>query len=194
MNVRHEPRAARREAVRGKSLSLAVISFVLISVVVAGCTASKATTKPVDTAVNATLAAAKTLAPLTIDGLVDEDTWGAAKKTTVKLYGEAGVEAKEITVRALYDKDTVYITSTYRDKSPFKIGEAWKYDGETWSKDSYDDSLTLVWNMNNSIKDFDKLGMGVMTTPLKNGLDIFDFKIADPSGTKRAYAADYWGW
>jgi hypothetical protein len=170
-----------------------IVIVLLLLVLAAGCTSTKATTKTAEPQ-NAVLKAAKTAAVINVDGITDEDAWGTAAKTTVKLFGEAGVEAKDITIRALYDKDNVYITASYADKTPFKIGEAWKYDGKVWSKDSYDDSLSLVWDMNNSIKDFDHLGMGVMTTPLKNGMDIFDFKIADPTGAKRAYEADYWGW
>lgn len=179
-----------REATNMKKAIGILAALTMLPLVVAGCATSKATSAPAPN----TVAAAKTSAAFTIDGRADEDAWSAAPQTTVKLNGDAGVEAKTITLRALYDSTNIYLVAEYKDATPFKIGEPWTYDGTSWTKGSFDDSLSFVWNMNDSIKDFDTKGFGVMTTPLRQGLDIFDFQIADPAGRYRSYQADYWGW
>jgi hypothetical protein len=163
----------------------------LLSLAVAGCAASKAATT--SSAANSIIAA-KTTAAITVDGKATEAAWATAPAATIKLTAEPGVEPRTITVRALYDAKSVYLLATYKDSTPFKIGEPWTFDGTNWSKGSFDDSLSFVWNMNDSIKDFNTKGFGVMTTPLKKGLDIFDFRIADANGLYHSYQADYWGW
>lgn len=170
---------------------LSLAGILLIGAAVAGCATTQAdTTAPTKNAVVAT----RTTAAITVDGKASEAAWQTAPTTTIQLKAEAGVEPKAITVRALYDKQKIYLLASYKDKTPFKVGEPWTYDGTNWSKGSFDDSLSFVWNMNNSIKNFNTQGFGVMTTTLARGLDIFDFKIADPKAQDRAYEADYWGW
>jgi hypothetical protein len=186
------PQELRRSSLSGPSRAwLAITGLLLLSLALAGCASSKAATTA---AVPNAILAAKTTATFTIDGKASEAAWKDAPATTIKLTPEPGVEPKAITVRALYDATNVYLLAQYQDSTPFKIGEPWTFDGANWAKGSFDDSLSFVWNMNNSIRDFNTKGFGVMTTPLKVGLDIFDFKIADPNGQYRAYEADYWGW
>lgn len=174
-----------------------IIVMVLICgmlALVAGCASSTGATKPGETATGLALIAAKTETAPAIDGKIAEDAWTKAKPITVALKSEPGVEPNKITLRALYDNERVYLSAAYADSTPLKIGEAWAFDGTSWAKGAYDDTLAFVWNMADSFPAFDKEGLGVMTTPLRNGLDVFDFKIENPSAALLHAKLDFWGW
>ena len=171
---------------------LTVLTLVLATVLVAGCATSKAET--VTRSSFDGITAGKTSSAPKIDGLGDDSAWKKAPVSAIELDGEGGVEPAKISLSVLYDDENIYLKAVYKDASPLKVGEAWEYDGAAWNKGAFDDSLSLVWNMDGSVGDFDAKGFDVMTTPLERGADIFDFKIADPNGSKQAYEADYWGW
>ncbi len=173
---------------------LTIFVMAILFALVAGCASTTGATKPEPTASGPALTAEKTgIAPI-IDGKISEAAWQTAKPVTVTLKPEPGVEASKITLRALYDTENVYVSATYADSTPLKIGEAWGYDGASWTKGAYDDTLAFVWNMAGSLPGFDKKGMEVMTTPLRNGLDVFDFRIDNPSDALLHAKLDFWGW
>ena len=177
--------------VRGGSVCL---SLIILLVLLAGCASSTGATKQDSKTGATTLTAVKTEDAPVIDGKISEDVWAKAKPVTVGLEAEAGVEPEKITLKALYDNENVYLSAVYADSTPLKIGEAWGYDGATWSKGVYDDTLGLVWNIGDSLPVFDTKGLDVMTTPLKNGLDVYDFKIDNPSASLAKGRLDVWGW
>lgn len=173
---------------------LVCLAMLILLALVAGCASSTGTTKPEPKVSGQALVAAATEIAPVIDGDISDAAWKAAKSITVKLEPEPGVEAAEVTLRAIYDNKNIYVSAVYTDTSPLKIGEAWGFDGSTWTKGAYDDTLALVWNIGGSLPVFDKEGMGVMTTPLKNGLDVFDFEINNPSDALFHAKLDFWGW
>jgi len=177
--------------VRGGSVCLALI---ILFALAAGCASSTGATQPEQGTSGTTLVAVRTQAPPAVDGKMGEDAWAQAKPVTVSLKPEAGVEPREITLRALYDDENVYLSASYKDATPLKIGEAWSYDGTSWTKGAHDDTLGLVWDIDKSLPAFDKQGFGVMTTPLRNGLDVFDFKLDNPTGQLSHAKLDFWGW
>jgi hypothetical protein len=166
-----------------------LVGLGLLMLGLAGCAATKA-----DTSVANSLKVVKTTAHINVDGRGDDTAWRTAPEVVVKVAGEAGVAARDIRLRAVRDDTNIYLLARYADKSPLKANKAWAFDGQSWSEGSFDDSLSLVWNINNSIKGFNTKGFGVMTTPLKRGADIFDFRLAGPAEQLRAESADYWGW
>jgi hypothetical protein len=175
-------------------IPLIIIFTTLLLALVAGCASTTGATAPEPKATGQTLVAVKTGTAPVIDGKITEEAWKAAKPLTVTLKPEPGVEPNKITLRALYDNENVYLSAVYADSTPLKIGEAWGYDGSTWTKGAYDDTLAFVWNMADSLPAFDQKGLGVMTTPLKNGLDVFDFRIDNPSAALLHAKLDFWGW
>lgn len=133
-----------------------------------------------------------------IDGFANDAVWERAKPIDVVVTGDSGVEAKSVTLKAVRDEERLYLLATYKDNTPFKMGEMWRYDGEKWIAAPYDDTLAFVFNMNDSVKGFNTQGFGVMTESLSKGDDVFDFVIDQeqstlvPKGTDEK--ADFWGW
>ncbi len=165
--------------------------FVLLAAASGCATASKAATfkAPANT-----LSAVKVTGAFTIDGNSSEPAWSKATAVMIPLKAEAGVEAKKVTLRAVYDDKNIYVAAAYADATPLKLGEAWTFDGAAWKKGSFDDTLAFVWNINDSIPGFNQRGMGVMTKPLTKGMDVFDFQLAASDNKTAAAKADFWGW
>ncbi len=178
----------------GSRALLAVTAITLFIIIAAGCASSTGATKPEPRTGGTALAAVKTQSAPAIDGKADEAAWKQARPVTVKLAPEPGVEARSVTLRALYDDRNIYLTASYKDSTPLKVGEAWSYDGTSWTKGAYDDTFALVWDMDKSFPAFDEEGFGVMTTPLSNGLDVFDFRVDNPSTALLSAKLDFWGW
>jgi hypothetical protein len=179
-------------SVLSRELSIAaLILFVLIWVTAAGCASTTATTND---KTEAELTASKTEADVNVDGVFSETAWDEAEEATIKLDAEDGVEAREITLKALYDDKNIYIQASYKDASPKKMNEAWEYDGTKWQKGSYDDTLAFVFDMDGSVKGFADKGMGVMTKPLTRGMDVFDFTLEASADQPSTGCLDFWGW
>ncbi len=174
-------------------ISVTIVPLILLLGAVTGCaTSGKAAT--VNKSAAPVLPAVKTIGRIIIDGKTNEAAWNDAQALTIPLKAEAGVEAKKVTLRAVYDKENIYLAAEYADATPVKMNEAWVYDGTAWKKGSYDDTLAFVWNMDNSIPGFNERGLGVMTTPLVNGKDVFDFQLAAATDATADSKADFWGW
>lgn len=177
----------------GTRLLCAITLAFLVPAVLAGCAASKADTSAGGPgAVNIT--AAKVDAAPVIDGRIDEAAWKRTSAVVVPLRGEAGVEARTVSLKALSDGTNIYIAASYKDTTPRKMNLAWEYDGAKWARGSYDDSLSLVWNINDSVPGFNTEGLNGMTTDLHQGTDIFDFTLTPKDDAAAAAEADYWGW
>lgn len=130
-----------------------------------------------------------------VDGLSKESAWKDAQETTIDLTSKEGAEAKSIKIKAIYTDDMVYILSKYKDSTPLKIGEAWEYDGTSWKKGSFDDTLGFLFNINGSIPAFDKDGFGIMDKPMAKEMNIYDFIYTVNNSEKAAkQKLDFWGW
>jgi hypothetical protein len=130
-----------------------------------------------------------------VDGLNKENTWKDAKETTIDLTTKEGAEAKSIKIKAICTDDMVYILSKYQDTTPLKIGEAWAFDGTTWKKGSYDDTLGLLFNIDGSIPAFDEDGFGMMDKPMTKEMNIYDFSyILTNNEQANKEKLDFWGW
>ena len=173
-------------------LLVIVLCFAMLSVLSGGCVKNSAA-RAEDSQNKPVLSATSVSSAPKVDGHLDS-LWKKAPATKISLTAGKGVEPKEISLKALYDKNTLYLLAVYPDKTPLKVGEVWEFDGVRWEKGPYDDTLAFLWDINKSLPGFEAKGLGVMTTSLTSERDVFDFAIDDPGQNLAKATADFWGW
>jgi hypothetical protein len=116
--------------------------------------------------------------PPVLDGLANDAAWAAAKPITVALTGgvnfAGGKGETTATIRSVYSGDTVYFLVQYNDPTDSqRRGPYQKQADGSWKKlkdpadkggdDNvyYEDKWSMIWNINNSIANFDKKGCAV---------------------------------
>ena len=152
---------------RFNSLALALITALL-----GACASSEAPVAP-----NVLVAARVTTAPV-LDGNANDAAWAAARPIKVALSGgvnfAGGKGETTATLRAVYTGDTVYFLVQYDDPTDsVRRGPYQKQSDGSWKKlkdpndkggdDNvyYEDKWAMIWNINNSIVNFDKKGCAV---------------------------------
>lgn len=147
------------------------ISLTALALALAACTTTDAPTAP------NVLVAAKVAAPPALDGNANDPAWAAAKPITVTLTDgvnfAGGKGETKATLRAVYSGDMVYFLVEYADptnslrRGPFQkqADGSWKKLVDPANKGGddnvyYEDKWAMIWNINNSIADFDKQGCG----------------------------------
>jgi hypothetical protein len=119
------------------------------------------------------LTAAKVDAAPVLDGTANDAAWAKATPVTIKLANGANFDGGKttVTIKAVYTADSLYMLIVYDDptesfrRSPFQ-----KQADGTWKKLSdpndkggdnnvyYEDKWAMIWNIGNSIKNFEKAG------------------------------------
>jgi len=122
------------------------------------------------------LTAAKAPQPPTLDGNDNDAAWKSAKAITVKLKDGENFNngATTVTLKAVYAGDMLYMLVKYDDptnsvrRSPYikQADGSWKKltDPDDKGGDNnkyYEDKWAMIWNINNSIKDFNTRGCDV---------------------------------
>ena len=123
------------------------------------------------------LVAAKVSAPPTLDGTAIDAAWAAAKPISVELAEGANFGGKgttKATLKAVYSGDMVYFLLQYADptnsirRGPFQkqADGSWiklKDPKDTGGDDNvyYEDKFAMIWNIDNSMKNFEKRGCAV---------------------------------
>lgn len=110
----------------------------------------------------------------TLDGVADDAAWANAQPVTVKVQKGFNEFTTEAELKAVYTADTVYFMLTYADPTESWFRSPWqKQEDGTWKqiKDPndkggdnntlYEDKFALIWNINNSIADFNEFGCQV---------------------------------
>lgn len=119
-----------------------------------------------------TLTAVKTTTAPTIDGVASEDFWGSAPELTATLSNagstQGGTGGKyengttTVSAKAVYDADNIYIMLKFKDPTESKARGPWILEqGKLVSKpynEYYEDKFALLWNINDSVKDFNEQG------------------------------------
>ncbi len=138
-----------------------------------------------------------------LDGEVDA-LWADAESITVQVAGGANMGEGEMTIKAVYTDDMVFFYVTYADPTQSFMRSPWeKQEDGSWMviKDPndvghdnnmyYEDKMSFIWNIDNSVENFDTLGC---FTGCHAGEDA-EFK---PFGNKYTAAegqfADIWHW
>ena len=134
-------------------------------------------TRDADVAPNV-LVAAKTTSPPVLDGVANDPAWAAARPIKVELTGGVnfadGKGATTATLKAVYSGDTIYFLVQYADPSnSVRRGPFQKQADGSWKKlkdpndkggdDNvyYEDKWAMIWNIDDSIVNFDKKGCAV---------------------------------
>lgn len=124
------------------------------------------------------LLAAKVATPPVLDGDASDPAWAAAKAITVEMTGgknfAGGKGESKATLKAVYSGDMVYFLVQYDDPTnSIRRGPFQKQADGSWKKlkdpddkggdDNiyYEDKWAMIWNINNSIANFDKKGCAV---------------------------------
>jgi Ethylbenzene dehydrogenase len=124
------------------------------------------------------LLAARVATPPTLDGDASDATWAAAKPLTVQLAdGKNFADGKGATtavLKAVYSGDMVYFLVQYADptnsvrRGPFQkqADGSWKKLKDPQDKGGddnvyYEDKWAMIWNIGNSIPNWDKRGCAV---------------------------------
>jgi hypothetical protein len=120
-----------------------------------------------------TLTAVKTAQPPKLEALATDPAWARAPELRVKLSNGANFSkgATEARLKAAYTSDTLYVLLQYADptesvqRSPYvkQADGSWKKLADPNDKGGdnnkfYEDKVAFIWNINNSIKGFDRLG------------------------------------
>lgn len=140
----------------------------------------------------------------TLDGVADDAAWADAQETVIPVAGGFNNFAVDASLKSVYSDDTVYFLLTYADPTESWFRSPWqKQDDGTWKqiKDEndkggdnntvYEDKFSMIWSINNSIKNFEATGCFVACHAGENS----DLK---PYGNKYTSAegelGDIWHW
>lgn len=106
-----------------------------------------------------------------LDGVADDAAWADAQEITIPVAGGFNNFATDAKLKAVYSGDTVYFVLTYADPTESWFRSPWqKQEDGTWKivKDEndkggdnnsvYEDKFSMIWSVNNSIKNFETAG------------------------------------
>jgi len=110
----------------------------------------------------------------TLDGVADDAAWAEADELVVEVQNGFNNFAAKAHLKAVYTADSVYFLLTYEDPTESWFRSPWqKQEDGTWKqiKDpndkggdnnvAYEDKFAMIWNINNSIADFNEKGCTV---------------------------------
>lgn len=145
--------------------------LIIAAAVVAACSTAMSPPPP-----NTLMALRAAVAPV-LDGNANDAVWAAAPALAVKVEDGANFGGKgetTMTLKAVYTADTLYMLVQYADPTqsvrrvPFQkqADGSWKKLGDPNDKGGdnnvyYEDKWSVIWNVGNSIKDFNTKGCAV---------------------------------
>jgi hypothetical protein len=118
-----------------------------------------------------------------LDGIGNDAVWTKAQEVTIPVN-----DKNQMTVKAVYTGDKVFFQARFKDATKDDIDEPWTYDGKKWHRGRTSDQFALFFDIDNSIKDFDTKGFGVMTYGFKPHYKLWQFGITGPVSKN----GDYW--
>jgi hypothetical protein len=153
-------------------LRLSTLSLLIASSLLGACVTREETAAP------NVLVAARVATPPVLDGDASDAAWAAAKPISVALTGGMnfadGKGETTATLKAVYSGDMVYFLVQYADptnsirRGPFQkqADGSWKKLKDPKDKGGddnvyYEDKWAMIWNINDSIVNFDKKGCAV---------------------------------
>ncbi|MEE9594143.1 MAG: ethylbenzene dehydrogenase-related protein [Candidatus Hydrothermarchaeales archaeon] len=143
------------------------------------------------------LTAERTNEEIQIDGYPNENSWGTPKELIIRIQ-DGSIGIIDVSLRALYDSDYIYILTTWPDPTESVDKKLWTFDGTEWVKSEEDeDRFAIFWNIGDSINGFNIGGCAMLchgdrmhtNDPAERG-DIWHWKAArtNPVG----YVDDKW--
>jgi hypothetical protein len=139
-----------------------------------------------------------------LDGVADDAAWANAQETVISVAGGFNDFAVDASLKSVYSGDTVYFVLTYADPTESWFRSPWqKQEDGSWKqvKDEndkggdnnsvYEDKFSMIWSINNSIKNFETAGCFVACHAGEN-------PDAKPYGNKytstEGETGDIWHW
>ena len=123
------------------------------------------------TTARGTIVAAKIAAAPALDGVADEAFWADAAPLNVNVAHGANTEKNEVTLKSVYTDDMIYFLVSWPDATESFVRSPWqKQEDGSWKKLSdpndkggdnnvyYEDKMAMIWDINDSIEDFPRLG------------------------------------
>jgi hypothetical protein len=107
----------------------------------------------------------------TLDGIADDAAWAGAEEVVIEVQNGFNNFETEARLKAVYTADSVYFLLTYEDPTESWFRSPWqKQEDGTWKqvKDPddkggdnnlyYEDKFAMIWNIDNSMADFNEKG------------------------------------
>ncbi len=107
----------------------------------------------------------------TLDGVSDDAAWADAEAIEIEVQNGFNNFETKAELKAVYTADTVYFLLTYEDPTESFYRYPWvKQEDGTWKQDkdpndkggdnnlNYEDKFAMIWNINNSIAEFNEKG------------------------------------
>lgn len=108
-----------------------------------------------------------------LDGIADDAAWADAEPITIEVQNGFNNFATKAELKAVYTADTIYFVLSYEDPTESWFRSPWqKQEDGTWKKVTdpddkggdnnlyYEDKFAMIWNINNSIANFNEKGCG----------------------------------
>ncbi len=160
-----------------KIIGLSVLSLAILT----GCAGSGAKTPatpvpdPTPSVDAKTLSAVKATEAPAVDGKSSEAFWASAPEMKLTLSNAGALQggtggkfengSTEVTMKAAYDAENIYMLYQYKDATESKSRGPWVLEGgklvKKPYKTDYEDKLAINWNINNTTKDFNEAGCTV---------------------------------
>jgi signal transduction histidine kinase len=107
------------------------------------------------------LTAERITEPIEIDGIANELEWELAKEL-VTVAKDGSIGTVDISLKALYDDENIYILVSWPDNSRSVQKKIWTYKEGNWTTSEDEDRLAFIWNIEGSIEGFDIAGCGML--------------------------------
>lgn len=109
-----------------------------------------------------------------LDGVANDAAWADAEAIEIEVQNGFNNYETTAILKAVYTEDTVFFVLTYEDPTDSWYRYPWvKQEDGTWKQDkdpndkggdnnlNYEDKFAMIWNINNSIADFNEKGCAV---------------------------------
>ncbi len=98
---------------------------------------------------------------ITVDGHADEASWADANSLAVTVQ-DGSIGEVDVVLRALYDRDHIYIHVTWPDPTKSVEKKLWTFNGSKWSRSGDEDRFAIFWNIDDSVKGFNIGGCAML--------------------------------
>ena len=106
-----------------------------------------------------------------LDGVADDAAWADATEITVGVAGGSNSGAADVTLKSVHSGDMVYFLVSWDDPTESYLRSPWEKQADgTWAQKKdpddkggdnnvwYEDKMSMIWNIDNSIPDFEAVG------------------------------------
>jgi hypothetical protein len=107
----------------------------------------------------------------TLDGADDDPAWAEASELKIPVAGGANNSDTEVVIKSVYEGDTVYFLMSWADPTESWQRSPWEKQADgSWAKlkdpddkgsdnnSVYEDKMSIIWSIGNSINNFETLG------------------------------------